>query len=100
MLRFVWGASLGGAVLYNAVITINAERPDALTQALVYTPTRKSLVYSTDGEVIGTFAIENRKEVPLDRLPSHVPAAFVAAEDTNFWVHPGYVIAGIVRAAW
>jgi penicillin-binding protein 1A len=100
LLLVVWGASLGGAVLYYAVMTINAELPDDLTQALEYTPTRKSLVYSTDGEVIGTFAIENRKEVPLDRLPPHVPAAFVAAEDKAFWVHPGFDIVGIARAAW
>jgi penicillin-binding protein 1A len=100
LLLLVWGASLGGAVLYYAVMTINAELPDDLTQALEYTPTRKSMVYSTDGEVIGTFAIENRKEVPLDRLPPHVPAAFVAAEDKTFWVHPGFDIVGIARAAW
>ncbi len=96
----VWGASLGAALVYYAVTTINAELPDDLTQALRYTPTRKSLVYSSDGEVIGTFAIENRKEVPLDRLPAHVPAAFVAAEDQSFWTHPGFDAIGIARAAW
>jgi penicillin-binding protein 1A len=99
-LLIVWGASLGGAVAYYAVKTINSELPEDLTQALRYEPTRKSLVYSSDGEVIGTFAIENRKEVPLDRMPAHVPQAFVAAEDKNFWVHPGFDLQGIIRAAW
>ncbi len=96
----VWLGSIGAAFLYLAINTINAELPADLTQALVYTPTRKSVVYSSDGEVIGTFAIENRKEVPLDRLPSHVPAAFIASEDARFWDHPGYDLVGIARAAW
>ncbi len=100
LLLVVWGASAGASLLYLAVTTINAELPADLTRALEYTPTRKSVVYSTDGEVIGTFAIENRKEVPLDRLPAHVPAAFVAAEDARFWEHPGYDLVGIARAAW
>jgi penicillin-binding protein 1A len=99
-LLLVWGASLGAAILYYAITTINAELPADLTQALRYQPTRKSLVYSTDGEVIGTFAIENRKEVPLDRMPPHVPAAFVAAEDQTFWEHPGFDLVGIGRAAY
>src|SRR5262249_43542940 len=99
-LLLVWGASLGAAVLYYAIITINSELPKDLTQALHYEPTRKSLVYSSDGEVIGSFAIENRKEVPLDRMPAHVPQAFVSAEDQNFWVHPGFDLSGIIRAAW
>ena len=89
-LLLVWGVSLGAAVMYYAVKTINAELPSDLTQALAYQPTRKSLVYSTDGLVIGEFAIENRKEVPLDRMPPHVPAAFVSAEDKSFWTHPGF----------
>lgn len=100
LLLLVWGASLGGAVLYYAVSTINADLPADLTRALAYSPTRKSLVYSTDGEVIGAFAIENRKEVPLDRMPAHVPAAFIAAEDQGFYEHPGFDLVGIIRAAW
>jgi penicillin-binding protein 1A len=99
-LLVVWGASIGAAVLYYAITTINAELPADLTQALRYQPTRKSLVYSTDGELIGVFAIENRKEVPLDRMPPHVPAAFVAAEDQKFWEHPGFDLVGIGRAAY
>jgi penicillin-binding protein 1A len=99
-LLLVWGVSLGAAVAYYAVKTINAELPSDLTQALAYQPTRKSLVYSTDGLVIGEFAIENRKEVPLDRMPPHVPAAFVSAEDKSFWTHPGFDLEGIARAAW
>ncbi len=99
-LLLVWGVSLGAAVLYYAIKTINSELPADLTTALRYQPTRKSVVYSTDGEVIGTFAIENRKEVPLDRMPPHVPAAFIAAEDQKFWEHPGFDLSGIVRAAY
>ncbi len=99
-LLLVWGTSLGAALVYYAVQTINSELPKDLATALHYEPTRRSIVYSSDGEVIGTFAIENRKEVPLDRMPPHVPAAFIAAEDARFWEHPGFDVFGIARAAW
>ncbi|MCA9674979.1 MAG: PBP1A family penicillin-binding protein, partial [Myxococcales bacterium] len=100
LLLLVYGASTAAATLYMAIRAINDELPTDLTQAMAYTPTRRSVVYAGDGEIIGTFAIENRREVPLDRLPPHVPAAFVSAEDSRFWVHPGYDLSGIVRAAW
>jgi len=100
LLLVVWGVSLGAAVIYFAVTSVNDELPKDLTQTLAYQPTRKSVVYSTDGDIIGEFAIENRKEVPLDRMPPHVPAAFVSAEDKSFWTHPGFDLEGIVRAAW
>src|SRR5690349_15363392 len=75
----VWGASFGAAVVALSVRTLNEELPADLTTLLDYSPSRKSLVISADGEEIGAFSIENRKQVPLDRMPPHVPAAFVSA---------------------
>jgi penicillin-binding protein 1A len=100
LLLIVYGASLGAASIYFAVQTINADLPKDLTELLDYQPSRKSTVLSTDGEEVGAFSIENRKIVPLDRMPPHVAAAFVAAEDRRFWVHPGFDLIGIARAAW
>jgi penicillin-binding protein 1A len=100
LLLTVWGASLGAAVVALAVRTLNEELPADLTTLLDYSPSRKSLVISADGEEIGAFSIENRKQVPLDRMPPHVPAAFVSAEDRRFWQHPGFDVVGIARAAW
>jgi penicillin-binding protein 1A len=99
-LLFVYGASLGAATLYLAVTTINEELPKDLGQLLDYQPNRKSVVLASDGAEIGAFSIENRHIVPLDRMPPHVPAAFLSAEDRRFYQHPGFDLMGIVRAAW
>ena len=99
-LLIVYGVSLGAASLYFAIRTINDDLPQDLTKLLEYQPNRKSIVLSSDGEEIGSFSIENRRIVALDRMPPHVPAAFLSAEDRRFYKHPGFDLAGIARAAW
>ncbi len=99
-LLVIYGASLGAATLYLAVTTINEELPTDLGQLLDYQPNRKSVVLASDGAEVGAFSIENRHIVPLDRMPPHVPAAFLSAEDRRFYQHPGFDLMGIVRAAW
>jgi penicillin-binding protein 1A len=103
LLLLVYGASLGAAALYYAVrefgTLIEAENVD-INELVDYAPSRKSTVLSTDGEEIGAFSIENRKPVALDRMPPHVPAAFVSAEDRRFWEHGGFDPIGIARAAY
>ncbi|HUQ06441.1 MAG TPA: PBP1A family penicillin-binding protein [Kofleriaceae bacterium] len=96
----IYGMSAGAAFAYLAVVTINDTLPKDLTTAFDYRPNRKSLVISADGEEIGAFFIENRQVVPLDRMPPHVLAAFVSAEDGRFWEHPGFDLIGIGRAAY
>jgi penicillin-binding protein 1A len=98
-LLILYGASLGAAALYYAVTTINDELPADLGALADYAPSRRSVVFSPSGEEIGAFAIENRKVVPLDRIPAHVVAAFLSAEDRRFWEHGGVDPIGIVRAA-
>ena len=105
LLRFVaivtiYGGSLAAASLYYAVRTINQDLPEDLTKLLDYQPNRKSVVLSAEGEEIGAFSIENRRIIPLDRMPPHVPAAFLSAEDRRFYTHPGFDLLGVVRAAW
>jgi penicillin-binding protein 1A len=95
----LYGASLAAAVIYLAVQTINDELPADLSQLLDYQPSRKSVVLSSDGDEIGTFSVENRRLVALDRMPPHVPAAFLSAEDRRFYKHKGFDLLGIVRAA-
>jgi penicillin-binding protein 1A len=96
----VYGASLAAATVYLVVNTINDELPRDLSQLLDYQPNRKSVVLSSDGEEVGAFSIENRRIVALDRMPPHVPAAFLSAEDHRFYEHRGFDLLGIARAAW
>ncbi|HEX7836924.1 MAG TPA: PBP1A family penicillin-binding protein, partial [Kofleriaceae bacterium] len=96
----LYGASLGAAAVYLAIQTVNDELPKDLSQLLDYQPNRKSVVLSSDGEEIGAFSVENRRIVALDRMPPHVPAAFLSAEDVRFYKHRGFDLRGIARAAW
>lgn len=62
--------------------------PD-VAQLRGYIPEEASVVLDRDGEEIGKLFQVNRVVVPIDSLPEHVPAAFVAAEDRRFWEHGG-----------
>jgi penicillin-binding protein 1A len=63
-----------------------------------YRPKTVTFFYSDDGRVIGEYSHERRIVVPLDKIPSHVQQAFIAAEDSNFYHHKGIDPISIVRA--
>jgi penicillin-binding protein 1A len=65
-----------------------------------YRPPLVTTVWSRDGVLMAEFAEERRKVVQVDSLPPHVVQAFLAAEDSKFFVHEGLDWRGIVRAAW
>ncbi|MGE0868212.1 MAG: penicillin-binding protein 1A [Kofleriaceae bacterium] len=100
ILLVIYGASAAAASGYLAVRVINRELPKDMSELLDYQPYRKSVVLSSDGEEIGTFSVENRRIVALERMPPHVPAAFLSAEDRRFYKHQGFDAFGIARAAW
>ena len=69
-----------------------------MQQLAAYRPAVASQVYAANGELIGEFFLEKRYLVPLDKIPLLVRQAFVAAEDSNFYLHHGIDLSGIVRA--
>jgi membrane peptidoglycan carboxypeptidase len=62
--------------------------------------TNTTTVTYTGGQEMGSFFEQNRESVPLSRIPKHVQAAVIAAEDRTFWTNPGVSPAGIARAAF
>lgn len=100
LLLIVYGASLGAAGVYFAIATINDDLPADLTTLLDYRPSRSSVVLASDGNEVGRFSIENRSVIALERIPPHVAAAFLSAEDRRFYHHGGFDLVGIARAAW
>ncbi len=65
-----------------------------------YHPNITTKVYSDEGELIGEFYIEKRTVIPLEKIPRLLMAAFIAAEDSQFYEHKGISFLGIVRAVF
>lgn len=55
-------------------------------------------VLDVNGAIVGRLFVQNRIEVPLDRMAKDLPNAVVAVEDTRFYRHRGIDIIGIGRA--
>jgi penicillin-binding protein 1A len=52
-----------------------------------------------NGNVAGHYGVTVGDRVPLEELPPHLIAAFIAMEDKQFYEHPGFDVRAIVRAA-
>lgn len=88
----LWGAGLGVFVwiLDDSKTTIEALED--------FRPKVGSKVYSSDGELLGEFAEEQRQAVPLSEIPLHLQKAFVATEDDNYYEHRGVNPLAILNA--
>ena len=67
-------------------------------QLATYEPPTLSRIYSGDGIVMDEFARERRIFTPTNEIPDVVKAAFISAEDKNFYNHAGYDPLGILKA--
>jgi penicillin-binding protein 1A len=64
-----------------------------------YNPRAVSSIYSDDGTLMAEVFDQYRYPVKLDEIPLRVRQAFLAAEDGNFYKHPGIDFISVVRAA-
>ena len=63
-----------------------------------YEPPVTTRVHASDGALMGEFARERRLYLPIQAVPDRVKAAFLSAEDKNFYKHPGIDVQGLFRA--
>lgn len=63
-----------------------------------YRPPIITKIYDDQGTVIGEFFKEKRILTPIEDIPPMLSNAFVAAEDGDFYSHPGYDYKSIIRA--
>ena len=63
-----------------------------------YEPPVTTRVHASDGALMGEFARERRLYLPIQAVPDRVKAAFLSAEDKNFYKHPGIDVTGLFRA--
>ncbi len=90
---------LAGFVGYEYLLHKYGKDVPDITWAQHYRPPLVSNVLSGDDQLLAEFYNERRRVVPYSRIPKKLVQAFVAAEDANFFDHPGIDIKGIIRAS-
>ena len=102
----VFGAALGlltvlviagGFAGWLAWRRISADLP-SISGLRSYQPPVMSRIYAGDGRLIAELATQRRIFVPFAAIPDLLKAAFISAEDQNFWRNPGIDPLAIVRA--
>lgn len=63
-----------------------------------YAPPVATRLYASDGSLLIEYAEERRVFIDFADMPPQLVNAFIAAEDQNFWTHPGIDVQGIIRA--
>jgi penicillin-binding protein 1A len=84
-----------GVALYIGNVT--KDLPDYQVLAN-YEPKVTTRIHASDGALMAEFARERRLFLPIQAVPDRVKAAFLSAEDKNFYQHPGIDITGLGRA--
>lgn len=92
-----WCLTAGVAALAVLVLIYGNDLPDYKKLA-TYAPPVATRLYASDGSLLIEYAEERRVFIDFDDMPPQLVNAFIAAEDQNFWTHPGIDIQGIVRA--
>ncbi len=90
---------IGTGVGYYAYKRISKDLPQ-IEKIGDYAPKSVTSIYSSDGTLIAETYEERRYPVELKDIPLLVRNAFLAAEDSNFYSHPGIDIISIFRAIW
>ncbi|MYZ47186.1 penicillin-binding protein 1A [Rhizobiales bacterium L72] len=63
-----------------------------------YEPPVMTRIHAADGQLVAEYARERRLYLPIQAVPDLVKAAFLSAEDKNFYDHGGIDFEGVVRA--
>jgi len=89
-------AAAGGAIF---VFYKYGRGVPAYAQLADYKPPTMTRVHAGDGRLLTEYAEQPRVFVPVSAVPQLVINAFLAAEDKNFYTHPGVDVVATVRVA-
>lgn len=92
-----WCFTAGVAALAVLVLIYGNDLPDYKKLA-TYAPPVATRLYASDGSLLIEYAEERRVFIDFADMPPQLVNAFIAAEDQNFWTHPGIDVQGIIRA--
>src|SRR6266852_8048782 len=91
--------AIGGGVFAGLTIWhFGRDLPD-YQQLAHYEPAIMTRVQAGDGRLLAEYATERRVFVPIGAIPKRVIAAFLSAEDKNFYSHHGVDPMSMLRAA-
>ncbi len=88
----------GAAILLVAWLRFAPDLP-SVAGLLHYRPPVMTRVFAANGRVIDELATQRRVLVRFADIPVPLQNAFLAAEDQNYWNHPGVDPVAILRAA-
>ncbi len=92
-----FGLSGSGIAAWRTIEVIKHDLPNT-TNALSYVRTGSLLIKTTDGTVLQQIGPATREKVALKKMPGHLPEAFIASEDQEFYRHDGINYGAIARA--
>jgi len=92
-----WYAAVKAVLLTHAIV---AELDRAKQLANLAPRPQATIVYDRYDRPAFTFFVEQRIDVPLDRVSPHMIDAVLAVEDRRFYSHHGMDPIRIARAAW
>jgi len=90
---FIVGVGAAGGLLWH----FSKDLPE-YSQLKDYEPPVMTRVHASDGSLLAEYATQRRIYLPIQAVPKLVTNAFIAAEDKNFYEHPGLDFQGIMRA--
>ena len=93
-----WAVFAGVLIVLVLVLRYGNDLPDYRKLA-TYAPPVATRLYASDGSLLIEYAEERRVFIDFEDMPPQLVNAFIAAEDKNFWKHPGIDVMGIFRAA-
>ncbi len=92
---------IGAFIIIGAVtIAVAYEETPVPTEAMAATGYAQSVVYSSNGTLIGRFGSTDRQMLPYNEIPQSIINTVLAAEDRHFWTEGGIEPTAIVRAAF
>lgn len=105
-LRFIVIVAVGSAAIAGTLMLLGPAA-EPLTKATtpieqlvlsINSPSARSVVYDRNGNVMATFATEDRSPVKLKAIPLVMQNAVISIEDRKFYEHHGVDWAGTMRA--
>lgn len=87
----ILGFSLG-------IISSASQNLPSIDQLRFFQPSESTLIFASDGTLIGKIFKENRIWVPISEMPQVLKDAIISIEDERFYHHFGIDPKGIIRA--